>query len=860
MSSTRRTSYLFPFIAVLFFISGATALIYQVGWLRSLLLIFGSTAFAVSTVLTSFMAGLAAGSWAVGRWIDRQARPLAVYGALEVAIGVYALAVPYMLDALEPLYRGLWVTLQPPTHVFALMRFALGFAVLFVPTAMMGGTLPVLARFAAGTPRNVVGSVGALYGINTLGAFLGTMLSGFLLLPTYGLSRTLHVAAAVNIGVGLLALALAWRAGEQAREADSDVVVVGTGEDFQPQPRSARSARRLVAGAFAVTGLAALTLEVAWTKVLTLVIGPSVYAFSLMLAAFLAGLGLGSAIFSWAIARFRWSGVKPFVVLSAVAGLLAFVTTLAFHRLPFLYAALFQRWNAVADPGVIFAIGLLLSGLVMLPAALAMGGLFPAALEAFGLSPGAAGRAVGGLYAANSGGAIVGAFGAGFALIPLLGLQGTVLLAAWLYLAVAAALAWAAMRGRRAAWLLPIAAAALGPVLYAVAPAWDRMLMSSGVYHYLVATGGSPSPAEFDESARGYEVLFYEEGLVSTILVAREPGVYGRLGEDSVPSVFLVTNGKVDASSVADMPTQILSAHIPLLLHPEPKRVAVVGLASGTTAGSALRHDIQSLDVVEIEPAVVAASHEFDFVNGRPLDDPRTRLTVADGRSFLLLADKPFDVIISEPSNPWISGVSNLFTREYFQIVRSRLAEGGMFAQWVQMYGMSPENVRVLLRTFRSVFPNALLFNTIPYTDLVLIGSAEPLRIDVESLERRIARPAVLADLRRAGVEDAAQLLAHGRLGPVELADLAPLGGILNTDDNAYIEYRAPVDLYRRTRGANERQIETFAAGLAPYLTGRDPESLARFLERLAAEYEARGFLGEADWTRQAAGRLAPGR
>ncbi len=852
-----RTSQLaFPLIACLFFASGVTALVYEVAWLRSLILIFGSTAFAVSTVLSSFMAGLAAGSYAIGRWVDRRGRPLVVYGVLELGIGLYALAIPYLFGALEPVYRGLWVALQPPPYVFALIRFALCFAVLFLPTAMMGGTLPALARFTAGTPRNLVTGVGGLYGINTLGAFFGTMLAGFWLLPGLGLGATLQLTAAVNLAIGAAALGLAWwsgerratgaevKAGGEPSAGEQELTPAGAGDDGM-------LSRGVITAAFAITGFAALALEVAWTRVLALVIGPSVYAFSLMLGAFLAGLALGSLIFAWAIARFRWTGSTPFVALAAASGVLAFVTTLAFHRLPYVYFQLFSRWGgAEGAPGVIFAIGLVMSGLIMLPPTLAMGGLFPAAIEGFKLSRERAGRGVGRLYAANSGGAIVGAFAAGFVFIPLVGIQGAVLLSASLYLAVAAGLSWLVARGRRLAWLRPALALGLGVVMYLAAPPWNRLLMSSGIYHYAVESDGPLSLAEFSERTNLYfEELYYREGLVSTVLVAREHGIHGRLGADSVPGIILVTSGKVDASSIYDMPTQILSAHIPLLLHPAPRRGLVIGLASGTTAGSALRHDLESLDVVEIEPAVVEASHHFDMVNGRPLDDPRTRMTVADGRTFLALEEERFDVIISEPSNPWMTGVSNLFTLEYFQLVRERLEDGGIFAQWVQMYGMSPENVAVLLRTFRSVFPYAYVFNTIPRTDLVLVGRLEPLTIDPVRLERRASQPGIREDLARVDVESAAQMLARGRLGPAELAELTELtpdGAQLNTDDNAWIEFHAPLDLYRQTRAANERLLSTFARGLAPYLESPDSVALADFRARLAEEYQALGFFPEA--------------
>ncbi len=862
-------SSLFSLTAGLFFASGATALVYQVAWLRSLLLVFGSTAFAVATILTSFMAGLAGGAYYVGRWIDRSPHPLAVYGLLEIGIGLYALAVPLLLAALEPIYRDVWVSLHPPAYAFALLRFFLCFLVLLVPTAMMGGTLPALARFSARLPLDIVGSVGALYGVNTLGAFCGTLLSGFLLLPAIGLGATLRLTAAVNVLIGLAALAMALR--ERRRvgrpqpaeggalpvsEATAGADAAATAPAAQRGDRSRRAAIR---AAFALTGAAALVLEVAWTRVLSLVIGPSVYGFALMLAAFLAGLGLGSLIFAGVISRFRWTGVWPFAALSAATGALAYGALLSFHRLPYIYVRLFERWGALESrPGIVFAIGLVLSGAVMLPPTLAMGGLFPAALKGFGLAKDEAGRGVGGLYAANAAGAVAGAFAAGFLLIPAFGLQGTVLAAAWLYLAVAGALAWLVCREHRMAWAIPVAAVALGALTLIGAPPWNRLVMSSGVYHYAGKFGQPESAAQLARQAdQDYEELFYREGLVSTVLVARERRVAARLGggpggggPNPTPSLLLINNGKVDASSVGDMPTQVLSAHIPLLLHPAPRRALVIGLASGTTAGSALRHELESLDIVEIEPATVEAAAFFDFVNGRPLDDPRARISFADGRTYLLLTDRSYDVIISEPSNPWITGVSNLFTLEFFELARERLAEGGVFCQWVQMYGMSSENLEVLLRTFRSVFPSALVFNTIRYTDILLVGAMQPLRIVPSELERRLTRPEVAADLARVGITDAAQLLARGRLGPRELEELVgDRGTLLNTDDNARIEFSAPLDLYRETRGENERLLEGFARGLGAYLVGDDPDVSVPFLEQLAAAYLELGFHAEAEAT-----------
>jgi spermidine synthase len=379
--------------------------------------------------------------------------------------------------------------------------------------------------------------------------------------------------------------------------------------------------------------------------------------------------------------------------------------------------------------------------------------------------------------------------------------------------------------------------------------------MSTGVFRQ-VGLFSQSTPAELLKRAVSHQLkeVFYEEGLVSTVAVLRDPHVYGRLGKDSVPHFYLVVNGKVDASSTGDMPTQVLSAQIPLLLHPDPRRVLVVGLASGTTAGSALRHPIERLDVVELEPAVVRASRAFDFVNGHPLDDRRTHVVVGDGRTFLELPGSSWDVIISEPSNPWMTGTANLFTLEYFRLVRSRLTQSGVYAQWFQMYGMSPQNLETLVRTFARVFPRAYLFQTIPFRDLLLVGTSVVSPIELDAIESRMQQPSIQVDLARVGILSLESLLARGRWGPAELRRIAATAGPVNTDDNARIEFTAPRDFYRETTGGNERFLESMARGLGPYLTARDIAARPGLLARLSRSYDDLTFYAEKSWI-ESAGR-----
>ena len=859
-----------PTVTLLCFLfSGGTALIYQVAWVRHMTLIFGSTAFAVSTVLTAFMAGLALGSYIFGRWIDRYGSPLLTYAALEAAIGLYALLIPAIFATLVPVYQWVWESFAPNYYLFSLIRFLLAFLVLMIPTTCMGGTLPVLSKFYALTPGNQLTlSVSSLYAINTFGAVLGTVLSGFWMIPAFGLSKSVFTASAINLSLASTIVAIVGIARPELqrfllypRRPSSPPQ---TETDAPPPPLIAR----YVLSAFALTGFAALLLEVAWTRVLSLVLGPSVYAFSVMLATFLIGLAVGSFVFSRVIAAWKLDGLKTLYWLQLSIGLTTFLTLLLFNQLPFLFATIFHRWGAEQSPTVLFGLEFLISFLVMYLPTFFMGGIFPAVVKIFSAERWAAGRTIGRIYAANTLGAILGSFSAGFVFIPWIGIQNTILVAIAVYVALSAVTGlWAfapttvdasvAWVRRLAGLLLP--GAALAWILL-FTPDWNRLVMSSGMFQYAPRLKPSqasenyiPTPTDFYAYVNRLELLFYKEGHTSTITVAKEKHFKARLlGDQLVESILLINNGKIDASSYADMPTQILLGHLGLLLHPAPKTALIIGLASGTTAGSALRHPLEALTVVEIEEAVIEASRYFDHVSHAPLTDPRTQLIINDGRNYLLVTPAKYDVIISEPSNPWMSGPSNLFTREFFQLARAKLKNDGLLVQWVQMYSMSPANLQALIKTVQSVFPVVHVFSGLGTLNLLLVASANPIPLKVRQLQERLEREEIRKDLARMNVTSVADLLAHFRLGSEEVASLikdAPL----NTDDNALIEFAAPKDLYRPTHVANNRMITAATKGIARYLEGLEEAERREFLQQLSAAYAQRGLKAEAEIAAQAA-------
>lgn len=773
-----------PILAfALFFASGVTGLVYQVIWLRQLTLLFGATAYASSAVLSTFMGGLALGSYWAGRradlWPDP---PLRTYGKLELGIAAYAAAIPFLLHQLTPVLGVAW-RLGADRH-FALLGLVklIAIAIVILPaTTLMGATLPVLARVATKTTRTVGAGVAALYAVNTFGAVIGTVAAAFIALPALGTARTLVANIALNALIGIVA----WTAGGRTLEA------AGPSVEGPDRVAPDQSARALVL-AFAASGFAAMVLEVAWTRSLALVLGSSVYAYASMLAAFLIGLTSGAA----SAARFleRKRSADPRAALAAVlavAGALSFVAAFAIQALPRLFAEIYFRLTPSPEGWWIAQLGIAM--LVMCPTTYALGWVFPLVLEGVGGSRSAVARSVGRTYAANTVGTIAGAASGGFLLIPTVGVGATLVGAAVVLLLLGAALLPGASvftSGIRRALAVACVASALLSV--ALRPAWDVLMMNSGVYMNVqdVAKGWH----EFERRIRtDTAVVYARDGLTTSVLVARQ---------SAFDNLYLAVNGKTDASSREDLETQVVLGQLPLLFHPDPRDVLIVGLASGITAGSVATHRVESIRVVEVEGAMVGAARCFGPYNNDVLDDPRVTLSINDARNELQFNPKLYDVIISEPSNPWMTVAANLFTEDFFTIAKSRLRPGGVFGQWVQTYCLTPTHLKSILAGYHRAFPHVLVFESQGGIDLLVIGSDQPLVIDTEDLERRASELWVRADLARAGIRSATDIVAMLQTGGAALAEVVR-GAAINTDDNGLVEFAAPKTLYLETQDAN---------------------------------------------------------
>jgi spermidine synthase len=783
-------------IAVCFVLSGMTGLIYEVIWARMLGLVFGATTLAVSTVLASFMGGLALGSALGGRVAARLKRPLQVYGLIEIGVAVYALLVPWLFRLVDHLYALLWQQAHPNFYVFSLWRFFLSGATLLIPTMLMGATLPVLAAVLVRTRTFKSTSITRLYTANLGGAIFGTILAGFFLLPRLGLFRTIFVTALTNIFIGLVAVVL-----DRGRVVDT---VAGKSHDSHvAEGELSTDATGFWMAAAFVSGFVTISTQVAWTRVLTMVIGSSTYAFSIVVALFLIGLSLGAFEIGRKVRKKDLRNTLFKVELGTGVSLL--LSLWVTNQMPWLLVYFGLNSNVGSWRGLLILQILCASLLILLPAFL-MGTVMPLVLVWAGQkSSQASVTFVGRSYAINTLGAIAGAFCAGFVLIPRMGTRFTVVCAAALSLVIAG-IAFSARETTRDRDLFRALVAGATVVVvvlcFLVAPRLNLAELSIGAYDSLVrvlAKSREPSTTKEPERTgpQQHDLLLYEEGPTSTVSVRRDWG-----------TTSLAINGRTNASDGEDMSTQVMLAQIPLLVAPSIKNGLIVGFASGVSAGAILQSPIESVTCVELEPATVTASHFFDHVNNHPLNDPRLHLVIDDARTYLRGNPERYDLIMSEPSHPWVPGVANLFTEEFFQLGRQRLNDGGVFVQWLQVYQLSNENLRSVLATFHKVFPYMMVFRVggeAKGKDLILVGSHSPMTLDRIAERMRDSRTA--AELARVNIQTDGDVRAWFVCDEKRLAP-AIAGAVINTDDNMHVETTAPREAFLPLRLTNEAWID----------------------------------------------------
>ena len=819
---------------VLYAASGAAALVYEVTWTRLLTLLMGHTVAAASTVLGAVMGGLAAGSWIGARFERRMsaassrvaASRLRWYATLEIVVALAAIALPFLVAALTPALAWAYDDGATPLR-FALVRLAISFGVLAIPTMAMGATFPIAAawfasehadvheqhtgRRAGGKGRKIrmprlnfggAADAGTLYAANTAGAAAGAIAAGLWLIPAIGVRGTIWIGIGLNVAAAAGAMAIARI--DQRPSRGSATAKADARSDTRSDARSdARSgvtsdtSQLLGCAAAAVCGLVGLALEVVWTRLLALVIGPTTYAFTIVVASFIVGIAVGASIGT----RITRRATQPALWLGAMLMVMSIGASVAgwfaASRLPLIVA------SQVARPDAAFgwivtqqAFGIVV---LLLPTTCALGAAFPLALAVASVKRSTLGADVARVYVSNTLGAIGGALLGGFVLLPQLGLHNafravtlTALVAALGIFALAPASSGSVLR--RA---IAVGAAGLAAAIVVLLPGWNLGLLASGAYKYAPYI----HEGDLETEIQTWKLLSYEDGAAATVSVRELAGMRS-----------LVIDGKVDASNAGDMLTQRLLGLLPVLLHPNPQSVCVIGLGSGVTADSTLGPGtVKQADLVEISPEVIKASSFFERENQGVLRKPGVRMILGDGRSHLRLTKQRYDVIVSEPSNPWMAGIASLFTREFFEEARSCLKPNGLICQWAHTYDMSPEDLQSIVRTFSSVFPESTMW-LVGEGDLLLIGTNGD-AIDLKGIEQRWQMGTVPALLRDVAVDDRAApfaLMSMFAGGPAEMKRYAGDAPI-QRDDRTALEFSAPRAIYGPTSRGNAAAIRALA-------------------------------------------------
>lgn len=764
-------------------------------------LFLGSAQWAIATVVASFMGGLALGSYWGGRLADRLpvSRLPRAYALLEAGVALFGVSSPFLVHGAQVLglKAGL---LSLPFWPQTIVWFFIGFALFAFGTALMGATTPVLVRWYAHQNKTFGTAVGRLYAANTLGGVLGVAACGFYLVEHWGLFKSLLCAGAVNA----LCAGLVWLLPSE-----------NPGSDLPPTQNAGSSpARPLSLGILFLSGLGAMICQIGWTRAMTLVVGSSVYSFSVILLCFLSGLTLGGFFASRLLAHQKPSWNHAGLIAGILAGVILLVLPL-FNQLPYFLVRLYPLTADRLIP--LGSVHLFLCSLVVLAPTVLMGLFYPWALSCSCGPEEKSGSSFGTHAAANVLGVVVGALLTGFVLIPGLGIESSLLAAVIVY-GLASLLSWSASESpkKRLACVLTVALLAAG---VALDPPWDPHALSSGVFLYAPAFRHLKSYRDFSEDVNRNQVLYHKDGPSSTITVLEEP--WGNR--------FLRVNGKTDASTGTDMSTQWLLAYAPrLVLSRPPKKIMVIGLGSGVSSGScATDKAVERIDCVEIEPAVRKAASFFSTANRWVLEDPRFHLIFADARHQLTGSRETYDMIISEPSNPWIAGVAALYTREAFELVRQRLEpETGVFCQWIHSYSMGEKDFKMILATFQSVFPHTLLL-TSASKDFLILGSASPLVFDFTNITKTWKEnPSMAEDMRQMGFGHPFGFLAAAFV--LDEADLKKYveGSPLQSDDTMALEFSAPRFLFKGDDSDILSGLQQAKTALLPaHITGLDLSS-----------------------------------
>ncbi len=802
LAGSKNSLGILPLLLILLAGSGCAALIYEIVWFQLLELVIGSSAISLALLLAAYMGGLCIGSIALPRLVSARRQPLAVYAFLELGIGAFGIIALYAVPWLGRIYAA-----EASTGSSGLvLRGVVAVVCLLPPTLMMGGSFPAISRWAESTPTGI-SRLGLLYSANIAGAVVGCLLAGFYLLRVYNMAVATFIAAAINGAVAVLAFSLAaWI----RKPADRSGTQVNAPVLVERPPGTA-----LIYVVIGVSGLSALGAEVVWTRLLSLLLGATVYTFSIILAVFLLGLWAGSSAGSFLVRRVQNPRSMLAVCQALLALAIAFTAWTLSNWLPFWPV---DPWLAT-NPLYIFDLDVVRCLRTIFPATLLWGASFPLALAGAAAAGEDTARLSGRIYAANTAGSIAGALAFSLAFVPALGTRGSQQLLIWLALAgTVTATAAAVMNSPE---LRPRYLKAAAAIVLAAALTWGLALTVAEVPWQVIAYGRRTAPIlrglDRTSDPNPSKPLFIGEGVSSSVVITER-------GEQRM---FYVSGKSEASSALLDMRLQRMMGHLPALVHPKPASVLVVGFGAGVTAGSFVQYpEVEKIVICELEPMIPPASNEFfSKQNYGVLNDRRTRIVYDDARHYISTTTDKFDVITTDPIHPWVKGTSSLYSREYFDLVKAHLNPGGIAAQWLPLYESDEETVKSELATYFSVFPNGSAWGNYldgDGYDMVLLGQKDPSPINVDEMHRRLNRTdysGVSASLAEARFNSAVDLLATYA---GSTSDLQPMlaGAQINEDMTMRLQYIAGIGLNSVTSDQIYHRILSYRKFPEGLLTG----------------------------------------
>ena len=772
--------------SLLFVLSGVAALVYQISWFKYLSYFLGNTTYSQSIVLATFMGGLALGSWFWGRKADSSKNTLALFAVLEILIALYCFFYFPIFEFVKSQFIDIVNANGWPSDstIVLSLKLIVSAATILVPTVLMGGTLPVLVKHLSNYTKEIGRNVSLLYFINSLGAVIGSVLAGFYLLESIGIRNTIYFGAIADGIVGVLVLIIAFSKNSTQKNI-KDIKTV----KFHVTPKIYRVALT-VAG---ISGLCAMIYEVVWLRLLIPILGSTTYSFSIVLIVFISGITLGSLIVYLSISRIK--NPIRFLTICQVGIIVSILLSIPFYeKIPYLI------WSDIVaemktDNGYSFYLSrqLLYTSLVLIVPTIFMGMSLPIATKLTVKKISSSGRSIGNVFAINTLGTVFGSLLAGLVLIPLIGIKPTLEVALFLNLSLVILLFSFKISLKTRSKVVLFLLILFCSFYYQSSvnnERWTHSIMTSVVPRKI---NRKPPPSTFDEfykveKSQTDSILFYDEGIGGTVVVTKYKG-----------NVHLYTNGKGDAASQGDLRTQINLAQTPMILHPNPEKVFVIGFGAGTTIGNVMTHQsVKQAKVAEISPEVIDASIFFNHVNQNPLADKRLQVIKDDGISALRLSPQKYDIIISQPSNPWSAGVGNLFTQDFFRDCKEKLEKNGILGQWFNLYEMSDETLKMVFRTVLKEFKHVDLWQ-IGSSDLLMVCSESPINTDLKTLEESfnsVNEPLSLGGINSFPVFLSQQFLSSKNQDLLEKYAYSGSKSDINTENLPLLEHWAPKDYF----------------------------------------------------------------